>query len=381
MYSVAKIIEIATNEVGYLEKNSNASLDSKTANAGSKNYTKYSRDLVKWVEKPYAQGVAWCDIFVDWCFISAYGKDGAKKLLNGWSAYTPTSAQYFKNIKSFYTSPKVGDVIFFKNDTRICHTGLVYKVDATNVYTIEGNTSSGSNTVIPNGGGVFKKLYTLGNSRIAGYGRPKYDDIEDAVIPQKSNAYTYGIDISEYNGDINWNSVKASGVKFAVLRSTKKDGTVDAKFETYLKGAMTYGISPAVYKYSYAQTEAEAIAEANGVIKLLGDRRLAIWYDLENANQRNAIGKSGIDKVAKAFLTTCVKAGYPVGIYSNLDWYKNTLSNDLKKYTLWIARYGKNSGLIDEKYKPNVGESAWQYTSMGKVKGITGNVDLDVIYN
>lgn len=172
---VTSVIAIASAEVGYLEKKSNKDLDSKTSNAGKNNYTKYSRDLVNAIGSPYAQGVYWCDIFVDWCFYKAYGKTEAKKLLGGWSAYTPTSANYFKNMKQWYTSkPKIGDVIFFENSERIYHTGLVYNVDSKYVYTIEGNTSGGS-SVIANGGGVVKKKYALTNSKIAGYGRPKYD--------------------------------------------------------------------------------------------------------------------------------------------------------------------------------------------------------------
>jgi len=101
-----------------------------------------------------------------------------------WSYYTPTSAQYFKNAGRWYTTPKAGDVIYFKNSTRIHHVGLVYKVSGGVVYTIEGNTGSGNNTVIPNGGGVFAKSYNLSNSNIAGYGRPKYDeDIKVVDIP------------------------------------------------------------------------------------------------------------------------------------------------------------------------------------------------------
>lgn len=171
--SLDKLIGIAMNEVGYLEKKSNAQLDSKTANAGSGNYTKYARDLVKEIGSPYAQGVPWCDMFVDWCFIRAYGKEKAKEMLGGWSAYTPTSAAYYKNKERWHTSPQPGDQIFYINNIRIYHTGIVYDVDRTKVYTIEGNTSGGSG-VIANGGGVFKKSYPLDYLRIAGYGRPDY---------------------------------------------------------------------------------------------------------------------------------------------------------------------------------------------------------------
>lgn len=165
---INKLIQIAEAELGYLEKKSNKSLDSKTANAGSANYTKYGA----YFSMNPAQ---WCDLFVDWCFCQAFGKTEAKRLLcGGFSAYTPTSAQYFKNKGQWHKTPKKGDVIFYKNSTRICHTGIVYKVDSNYVYTIEGNTS-GASGVISNGGGCCKKKYTLSYSRIAGYGRPNYN--------------------------------------------------------------------------------------------------------------------------------------------------------------------------------------------------------------
>lgn len=165
-YDINKLIEVAENEVGYLEKNSNKNLNDKTANAGTKNWTKYGAYFG-------INPAAWCDMFVDWCFVQAYGREAAKTLLNGFSAYTPTSANYFKKINRWSNTPQVGAQIFFKNSIRICHTGIVYKVTSTTVYTIEGNTSGGS-AVIANGGGVCKKQYDRNNSRIAGYGMPNY---------------------------------------------------------------------------------------------------------------------------------------------------------------------------------------------------------------
>ena len=174
--TVDKVINIALAEVGYLEKKSNSKLYSKTANAGSANYTKYGKEMHDVYPSVMDFPAAWCDAFVDWCFYKAYGVSNAKGLLGGnFNDYTPSSANLYKNKKAWHTSnPKVGDQIFFKNSTRICHTGLVYKVDNTYVYTIEGNTS-GASGVIANGGGVCKKKYALTYSKIAGYGRPKYD--------------------------------------------------------------------------------------------------------------------------------------------------------------------------------------------------------------
>lgn len=181
MSVVDRLIEIAKAEVGYLEKRSNDILDSKTGNAGSNNYTKYARDIY-----PSLQGQAWCDMFVDWCFVQAFGSVKAKQLLcGGFSAYTPTSAQYFKNKGQYHKSdPKPGDQIFFRNSSRICHTGIVIKVSGGKVYTIEGNTSSGAE-VVANGGAVCEKSYNLNNSRIDGYGRPDWTLAE-------SNSYTVG---------------------------------------------------------------------------------------------------------------------------------------------------------------------------------------------
>lgn len=174
MNEIDKVVNIALNEVGYLEKKSNANLYNKTGNAGYNNYTKYHADLKNIHAGIYANGYAWCDTFVDWCFITALGVTRAKELLHDWSAYTPTSASYFKNKSQWYTSnPKKGDIIFFKNSKEICHTGIVYNVDSTYVYTVEGNTSSKSG-VVANGGAVEKKSYRLNSSSIAGYGRPTY---------------------------------------------------------------------------------------------------------------------------------------------------------------------------------------------------------------
>ena len=174
MKAAEKLISIAMQEVGYLEKKSNSQLDSKTANAGSNNYTKYARDLY-----PSLQGQAWCDMFVDWCFVQAFGQVAARQLIGGgFSAYTPTSAQYYKNQGRYHkTNPEPGDQIFFKNSQRICHTGIVVKATNAKVYTIEGNTS-GASGVIANGGGVCQKEYPVNAAGIDGFGRPDWSLVE-----------------------------------------------------------------------------------------------------------------------------------------------------------------------------------------------------------
>lgn len=104
-----------------------------------------------------------------------------------------------------------------------------------------------------------------------------------------------------------------------------------------------------------------------------------VFYDLEWSNQRK-LGKQAVENIAVAFLTRMKKAGYKVGIYCNLDWYNNVLTDALRKYECWIAHYpDPDNGTIQTRVKPKAG-IGWQYSSKGKVSGISGNVDMDVFY-
>ena len=176
--SAQTVINIALAEVGYLEKATNANLDNKTGNAGYNNYTKYARDLANaGYYNGNKNGYAWCDVFVDWCFYKAYGKDAgqaAECQTGNLGAGCSYSAQYYKAQGRFDKTPQVGDQIFFYDSAGVIgHTGLVYAVNSTTVYTVEGNTS-GASGVVANGGGVCRKFYSRSYGRIAGYGHPKY---------------------------------------------------------------------------------------------------------------------------------------------------------------------------------------------------------------
>ena len=182
-----KLFAVAEAEEGYLEKATNAQLDDKTANAGRNNYTKYARDHAKWgTYQASKQGLPWCDMFVDWCFITAFGFELGMKMTcqpkGGYGAGCTASYNYYKAAGQTIPVADVqkGDQIFFGKPGDMSHTGLVYKVDSAKIYTIEGNTSSGSNTVIANGGGVFKKWYFRNSAAIGGIGRPKWNLITGA---------------------------------------------------------------------------------------------------------------------------------------------------------------------------------------------------------
>ena len=165
----AKVLKIAKAEVGYVEKKSNKSLDSKKANEGYNNYTKYNRDMKK-IRKAGTLTDFWCCNFLCWLFVMAYGVKKAKELLGGFTNYVPYLYQHFAKKGRVYRSPKAGDIVIFRNCS---HVGLVCSVKNGYVYTIEGNTSSGAFNA--NGGGVWKKKYMKGTSWIKCYCRPKYD--------------------------------------------------------------------------------------------------------------------------------------------------------------------------------------------------------------
>ena len=182
-YYASEATDIADAEVGYLEKASNAHLDDKTANAGSKNYTKYARDLHNaGFFNGNKNGYPWCAVFVTWVIWMLCGKikEKAMEILcqtGPYGAGCTSAVQYYKQQGRFYTTdPRPGDQIFFWDTakTSAAHTGLVVEVDESYVYTIEGNTS-GESGVVENGGGVCNKRYSRGYHRIYGYGRPKYD--------------------------------------------------------------------------------------------------------------------------------------------------------------------------------------------------------------
>lgn len=184
--AVERVIATAKSQVGYLEKASNSQLDSNTANAGRNNWTKYARDLDRLGVYNFPKnGYAWCDMFVDWCFVTTFGVELAWKMTNqpmkGCGAGCTYSAQYYRNMGRFHkTNPQPGDQIFFSEDggATSYHTGLVIAVDSKRVYTIEGNTSSDPG-VVENGGSVNEKSYSLSYAKIGGYGTPDYSLVEE----------------------------------------------------------------------------------------------------------------------------------------------------------------------------------------------------------
>lgn len=246
-----RVIAIAQKEVGYLEKKSNKDLESKTANAGKNNYTKYS--AVFGVNSCY-----WCAYFICWLFYTLCGnnKAEAKKMLCGaLSGACETLRQAFVKVKRYYTKePKAGDLVFFKGTRHAGanHIALVTKATKDTLYTIEGNTSTGKG-VIDNGGGVVEKKYSLSCSGIMGYGRPKYEGEETKEKPSGTSAG---------NGQTSGTSAgsSSSGSASCYKKYTGKSERIDEVFKAI-------GV-PAKFRDTYMKRK--PVASKNGISNYKG---------------------------------------------------------------------------------------------------------------
>ncbi len=204
-----RVYDVAQAEVGYLEKKSPSNLDSKTANAGYNNYTKYWRDIANWGALKYVgvnpnAGFAggpswyWCAAGLYWCFVKALGIDRAAELLchpkN--QAYINCDVLYANSKKKgqIHTTPKEGDVVLFGSGSDYSHTEFVYKYDSTYFYTIGFNTSGGS-TIIANGGGCCCKKYYRSSTKCV-FHRPKYKGGSTTV--KETNKNTTSITYLKY---------------------------------------------------------------------------------------------------------------------------------------------------------------------------------------
>lgn len=190
-----------------------------------------------------------------------------------------------------------------------------------------------------------------------------------------------GIDVSRWNGNIDWKTVANYGMGFAILRITEKGNVVDSTFETNYKGCTENKIPVGVYKYSYATNVSQIKEEANIVIKTLKSRKLdyPVFLDIEDKCQEN-ISKDDMLKMIKAFRSIVVKAGYKFGIYCGAYWYKTKLPEEAKKYDCWLATYPSNDdGTLQERVRPSNG-IGWQYSSKATIPGIQTKVDRNIFY-
>lgn len=189
-----------------------------------------------------------------------------------------------------------------------------------------------------------------------------------------------GIDVSTFQGDIDWQKVKDSGIEFAIIRCGYGDDLTqydDAKWKRNADECTHLGIPFGAYLYSYAASTDEAESEAAHALRLLNGYALSypIYLDLED-NVVGACSNELIGQIADIFCTTLQDAGYEVGIYANLNWWNNRLTNSVfnnPTWHKWVAQYNSSCTYQGD-------YSMWQYTSSGSVDGISGNVDMNYWY-
>lgn len=196
------------------------------------------------------------------------------------------------------------------------------------------------------------------------------------------------IDVSSYQGTVNWRKVKAAGIKGAILKVIRKDLNPDRQFENNWIGCKDAGIRiVGVYNYSYATTEAKAIADAQKVVSILSGRKVKVWLDIEDTSQKK-LGLRLVN-IIKAYQKIIEAAGLEFGVYTGQSFYNSYIKpyHTLLNCNFWIARYPSALSMsvtknpADSK-KPSILHmlEGWQYSDKGKVSGITGGVDLNLWY-
>lgn len=199
-----------------------------------------------------------------------------------------------------------------------------------------------------------------------------------------------GIDVSDNQGIIDWAAVKAAGCNFAILRSVRHSGKPDKQFSANVAGCRVQRIPYEVYKYTYALTPTQAVEEAQQVVSLLRSHGLTcrVWWDVED-NSLRSLNNGVLTGLIQSAADVITGAGLEFGIYTGKSFYEEGVFNTgAFVCPFWVARY-PSSGyytLADnppaDKYKPAPSQPlvAWQYTSKGRVDGISGVVDLNVCY-
>lgn len=190
----------------------------------------------------------------------------------------------------------------------------------------------------------------------------------------------FGIDVSTFQGNINWDKVK-SQIGFAILRlgwiGNKNNHTLDTKFERNYSECKRLGIPVGVYVYNYCNCEDTAKSGAEWALQQLNGKslELPVYLDMEDSSIAN-LGKDKLTNICIAFNTVIENAGLWAGVYANKDWFDNKLNKDTikSKYTTWIAHYTSGTNKYQGEY------DIWQNSSSGKINGISGNTDTNYMY-
>ena len=223
--------------------------------------------------------------------------------------------------------------------------------------------------------GKENNWYKIQFNKETGYVSASYMDL---------NPIQKGIDVSKWNGDINWNKVKSSGIDYVIIRAGYGTSTIDPYFTKNIKGAIDAGLEVGVYWFSYATTPDKAKIEAQNCLRALAPYKNSITYPVFYDYEYDSVdyaGKNGITitkslatEMANVFIKEVESQGYDSGIYTNQDFGDRYFSNDiLLSNNLWLAQY-RTTASYNRPYM------MWQYTDKGVVNGISGNVDMNYTY-
>ncbi|MBE5935529.1 MAG: hypothetical protein E7262_07030 [Lachnospiraceae bacterium] len=359
--NVKKLVKVAKNEIGYTEEAS-----------GWTKYGQWYADMVG--DQEYATA-NWSCMFAAWC-----GKEaGLSEDEFGYFGYTGYWVSWFKNNNAYHEpqnyKAQSGDIVFFdtNKDGKIDNVGIVEKNSWGKLSVIKGNVNKT----------VTRVKYSNKDEAIYGYGTPL--GLENSGRLAKP---ILGIDVSSYNGNIDWNQVKTSDVKFAFVRCGYRgygQGTFakDKAFEKNMQGALSIGLDVGVYFVTQAITVEEAIEEADWVLNLIKnyDVKYPVVIDTEQASpteRSKDLTKSERTAIIKAFCDRVEEKGYKSQIYSGKYWFKDKLNmSELEGYDIWVAEYTHNQNgqtSFEHDY------SIWQYSDSGVVPGINGVVDVNNCY-
>ena len=190
-----------------------------------------------------------------------------------------------------------------------------------------------------------------------------------------------GIDVSGYQGNIDWKKVKNDGVKFAIIKLgtiyDEDENSIESTFEKNYNECIKNNIPVGVYVYNYCNSIEALKKGANWILEVLNKRalNLPVYLDMEDRTIVSE-GKAALTNQCNEFAKILTNAGYKVGVYANLNWFENYL--EAKEFnsniSVWVAQYYKECEYEGE-------YDIWQYSSSGKVDGISGNVDMNYLYN
>lgn len=209
----------------------------------------------------------------------------------------------------------------------------------------------------------------------------KYHFTSDGILAMNNNG-VLGIDVSKWNGNIDWNAVKNSGISFVIIRCGYRGSSTgvlveDPTFRRNIQGASAAGLKVGVYFFTQAINEVEAVEEASMVISLIKGYGISypVFIDTEQANGRaDGLSREARTAVCRAFCETIRNAGYSAGVYASKSWYNDNLNyGSLSGYRIWLAQY-RSEPTFGNRY------DMWQYTDKGTVNGISGKVDMNISY-